>query len=259
MRLRLISLLIATISAGAPLGRQAPAPPAFEVASIREHAGPLRTMDTITISGTLVRLQGYTLGMLVREAYHLNRYQLSLAGLRGAQRDWAQGVYYEIEARAPGGSVVTRDQARAMLQTLLARRFQLSVRHENKTVAVYILAPAKRGPRIASDRTATTCAGRMSVAPGGQSYAFTGCGIGELAAILQDQVVDRPVLDRTSMTGVYDYTLICAPLFMSRRHPDAGGLSPFAALQQQLGLQLEPQRAAMDTVVVVRAAPPTAN
>lgn len=250
-----LRVLAAAALLAAALGAQSPPPTAFEVASIRQHTGPLHTMDTTSISGTLVRYQGYTVGALVREAYHLNRYQLSLAG----SPDWAERTFYEIEARAPGTGAVTRDQARLMLQTLLVQRFHLAVRQETKTMPVYALTVGKKGSRIVPDLAANKCSRRVSVAPGGQSYAFSGCGIGELAQMLEDQIVDRPVVDRTGLAGIYDYTLFCSPLQRLRQQPEAGGLSPFAALEQQLGLKLTASKAPLPVVAVAHVEAPTPN
>ena len=77
--------------------------------------------------------------------------------------------------------------------------------------------------------------------------------------------VERDVIDRTGLTGRYDFTLTWTPMVASRLDSDApsaatdAGPSLLAALQEQLGLKLVPQRGAMRMLVIDRVERPTAN
>ncbi len=90
--------------------------------------------------------------------------------------------------------------------------------------------------------------------PGGQKFEATGCAIG----ILVDQLanmVDRPVLDKTGLTGTYDFTFVATPAFMS---PGPDDTSPFSAIHE-LGLRLVPQNAPTEIVVVDHVEKPNEN
>ena len=75
--------------------------------------------------------------------------------------------------------------------------------------------------------------------------------------------IDRIVLDRTGLTGRYDYELRWTPVGRGggpapvATDPDRPSL--FTALQEQLGLKLEPQRAPVEVLVIDAAKMPTAN
>jgi uncharacterized protein (TIGR03435 family) len=82
--------------------------------------------------------------------------------------------------------------------------------------------------------------------------------------------MDRPVLDRTGLTGTYDFKLEWSPDAQGPSSiaaaggeapllPDPNGPSLFAALQEQLGLRLEPQKAPVEILVIDRAARPSEN
>jgi hypothetical protein len=94
----------------------------FEVASIRPHTAPLHNIMGRTISGPRVTFEGYTIPQLIIEAYSLKGiWQLSLAAVPGQSE--LLNVYYDIAARAPGETAITKDESRKMLQTLLPTAF----------------------------------------------------------------------------------------------------------------------------------------
>jgi uncharacterized protein (TIGR03435 family) len=68
--------------------------------------------------------------------------------------------------------------------------------------------------------------------------------------------LDRPVVDRTGLTGKYAMKLAFVP---ARGEPEPGDLSVFEALQEQLGLKLSPQSAPIEFLVVDHVAKPSGN
>src|SRR6185312_1001667 len=110
-------------------------PPAFDAASIHVLEPPFQRLKTLTVSGTRVLFDGYGITWLVSEAYGLKDYQISTAQVPRAQL----GIYYRIEARAPGADTPDKEQIRNMLRTLLAERFHLTLHRETKTTPVYAL------------------------------------------------------------------------------------------------------------------------
>src|SRR6185437_10838584 len=96
----------------------------------------------------------------------------------------------------------------------------------------------------------------MMVSPG----KIVGQGI-TLASLndLVAQIVHRPIIDKTALTGRYDISLEWTPDNTPDTSPLAGDLSIFTAVQEQLGLKLEPSTASLDILVIDSAQKPTPN
>jgi uncharacterized protein (TIGR03435 family) len=71
--------------------------------------------------------------------------------------------------------------------------------------------------------------------------------------------VDRPVIDKTGLTGKYDIRLEATPEFRINNNPQPDDLRVFEAVQQQLGLRLEPEKAMVDVMVVDHVEKPSGN
>lgn len=218
--------------------------PAFEVASIHLHQGPLHSIMDFTSSGPRVRLEGYNLRGLIMEAYNLRNFQVSAPGI-----DEQQETYYDIVANAPEGTAPTREEFRPMLQTLLADRFQLKVHSEKRPTPVYALVIGKSGPKL----NPPSNGGREFHGVNGRNQFLEADSItmGDLAnAIWSGFVSERPVIDRTGLTGTYKLRIEATPEFRISRNPQPGDLSIFTAVQEQLGLKLEPTNVPLDILVV---------
>lgn len=226
--------------------------PAFEVASVHVHKGDLRALCQPTISGTLVALEGYNIRCLVMEAYNLKEDQVSLGSL--PNHNTLEDVYYDVVARAPNDSPVSHDQVRKMLRTFLTDRFKLVIHRETKEMPVYALVTGKNGPKFTKSKTAGECSMHGSLATGGQRYAFSNCSIDQLVQNLS-YLVGRPVIDKTGLTGTYDFTYIAAAYY---RAPHEDDISPFTAVKE-LGLKLESQKAPVEIVVVDHVETPAEN
>ncbi len=250
-------VLAAAIVSAVSLWAQAPipVPTAFDVASIREHPGPLRVGAELTISGTLVSMEGYNIRYLVQEAYGLKGYQLSFASLPRPHRDDLDYVFYDVVARAPGEGVLPKDEFREMLKTLLAERFKLAVHRETKDLPVYALVLDQKGLKLKENKTAAKCETLGSPAPNGQKFAATGCSMSVLVGQLANYINDRPVVDKTGLTGAYDFIFLATPDYKTPRPDD---ISPFTAIRE-LGLKLEKQQAPIEMVVVDHVEKPTEN
>lgn len=72
---------------------------------------------------------------------------------------------------------------------------------------------------------------------------------------------DRPVVDQTGLTGAFDIKLTYKPAYIKSTspEPDLNDISIFTAVQDQLGLKLEPRRAMIDTLVVDHVEKPSEN
>jgi uncharacterized protein (TIGR03435 family) len=195
---------------------------------------------------------------------------------------WAHSDLYRIDAKA--SSDATFEQMRPMLQSLLTDRFKLKFRREVREATVYELVIAKGGPRIEPVKAGNCVTvdpngplpplgskicggftrGMMTNAPE-QKDRIQGFGIPmlELVEFLSDEV-GRTVLDKTGLTGLFDVQLEFVPAkTLASSLPAApvtfSGPSIFTALQEQLGLRLEPAKGPMEFLIVDHVERPTAN
>jgi len=131
------------------------------------------------------------------------------------------------------------------MQTLLADRFQLKVHCETKEMPVYALVVAGKG----GSKLKQSAAGRTT-----QIVTAKGC-IEQLVTQLSG-TLGQPVLDKTGLTGEYDYELEWAPE-NAAAEVDTPGI--FTALQEQLGLKLESQKAPVEVLAIDHAEKPSEN
>jgi uncharacterized protein (TIGR03435 family) len=235
-------------------------PPAFEVVSIKSAAPGQKGMDLHRDPGGGMTATNVDLRTLVILSYHIQPFQLS--GGPG----WVSSDRWGVAAKAPAGS--SRDKKWSMLQALLADRFQLVVRREIKEMPVFALTAAKSGFKLKeSNKPPNEADG--SVHSEGGNLAFQKVTMADLAQVLAGTVKNQ-VLDQTNIAGKFDFTLQRTP-DNYRAAPDGGppsnskpsvdpnGPTIFTALQEQLGLKLEPSRGPVETVVIERAERPTGN
>lgn len=264
-----------TISAQTPIagGPAKASPLAFEVASIKPHVfarnqfafGTASRESPIRISGNRVTTQGLLAG-LVLTAYKLRTFQVS--GAPEWRDETGRNQLYDIEAKAPGEGAPTMDEARQMLQTLLAERFQLKFHRETKELPAYDLVvgnnPAKLKPSApdVESKTALTSRFRME---------FTNIPISELVLRIGSQF-DRPLFDRTGLQGGYDFALEYMPSLPSTVNlppdeaaalaklypPDEAPPLP-VALHEQLGLKVVSAKEQVEILVIDHVERPSVN
>jgi uncharacterized protein (TIGR03435 family) len=244
------------------LAQQPPAQPpagpvrqavAFEVASIHPEQGPDYSFMEFSSSGARVRLVGYNLRVLIMEAYNVRNFQVSIPA-----KYEQTNIVYDIVANAPEGTAPTRDEFRRMLQALLADRFQLKAHIEKKQTPVYGLVVGKGGPKLKPPSEA----GHELHGINGRNQFLEADSVTmyDLADyILGSFMPDRPVIDRTGLAGTYKLRIEATPEYRINANPQPGDLSIFAAVQEQLGLKLEPSTAAVDTLIVDSAQKPSEN
>jgi uncharacterized protein (TIGR03435 family) len=160
-----------------------------------------------------------------------------------------------------------------MQQALLADRFKLKVHFETRLLPIYALVVAKGGPKLKAsemnpaNRAEMAKPAFLQVRSG--RVAGAGTTIGMLAEVLerQDEVGNSPggrgriVVDKTNLSGRYDWTLHWTPWqdLSSGELSDSKGPSLFTALQEQLGLKLEPAKGKVEVVVIDHIDLPSEN
>ncbi|HEY1758662.1 MAG TPA: TIGR03435 family protein [Bryobacteraceae bacterium] len=224
--------------------------PAFETVSIRFHppaedAPVFKNPDVnpIHISGNRVDLQMIGLKGLIMAAYNVKEYQVS--GGPG----WASGLdsMFDVAARADASAAPSMDRVRWMLQTLLGERFHLKLGHETKELPVYNLVVAKRGLKL------KTAAGDEPATPGMRRGSME-----QLAALLS-LLLDRPVLDKTGLAGIYEYSDRLALLDMGAKDSADVVATTLTAIQEQLGLKVEAAKAALEMLTIESVERPSEN
>jgi uncharacterized protein (TIGR03435 family) len=203
--------------------------------------------------------QRISLLSLMEYAYGLHHNEIS-------GPSWLGSENFDIEAKSE--TAASEVQIKLMLRALLEDRFKLAVHYETKELPVYTLVVARKGPKLRV--TKATEEMTLRVSPGQVTAQRE-----PLSAFIQvlrgnsffASVLDRPVLDRTGLSGDYTFTLVWAPDDSQYGGRGAGrGDAPrsdssfFTAIQEQLGLRLEPQKGPVEILVVDHAeSVPTEN
>jgi uncharacterized protein (TIGR03435 family) len=239
---------------GVAFAAVAVAQPAFEVGSVRPHEGELpRTGGTFTISGPRLSIRGFTLAGLILKAYKLKSSQLTSATL--------DRTYYDVEARAGEGKTPTEDEILLMLQALLAAHFKLQVHREVRDTPVYGLVVGKGGPKFNESEPGTSAAPQTKVDGPNIEWSLPATTMEQLAdRIRQNAGLDRPVVDKTGLTGTYSLRLKYMPR-ERQNGPDSDlvGIRIFTAVQEQLGLKLEPRVVPVEMLIMDHIEKPSAN
>jgi uncharacterized protein (TIGR03435 family) len=220
----------------------------FEVASVKKSlVQPTRGWSGTKISGPNVTSRMSAAG-LINFAYGVKHYQVIITS------KWAHEEVYDITAKAEGEGVVSEHDAQLMMQSLLAERFQLKFHQEPRELPCYALVVAKGGPKFKEASPDDEEGMRMT----SRNHVTVITAKRASLDLLVDELTvngDRPVIDKTGLTGEYAYTLSWT---IDRGRPplETDGPSIFVALQEQLGLKLEPQKAPVMTIIVDRLEKP---
>ncbi len=239
-----------------------PALPSFEVATVKlanpdhPNAGRYYRME----SADRFVVVNYTLKLLIAAAYDLN--PRTISGGPG----WADSAKYDVVAKPPGEVRPERTEQMAMLRALLEDRFGLQFHREQKVFSIYELRVAKGGPKLKASATPGSPPQVIStVYPDRITLPARNVTMGDVVAMMQRALLDRPVVDKTGLVGRYDFDLTWAP-----DETQFGGEAPkmaedvaspplFTALPQQLGLRLEATRGPVNALVIDKAKQPAAD
>ena len=249
----LISLLV-TMAVAAQAVAPPPAVKTFEAVSIRKREGGT--------GGSTSRPAG---GFMAPNVAVINlitmSYDLRFGQLIGGP-EWIRTDRYDVMARAEGNPPMT--ELRPMLQAMLADRFKLVTHRETREVQGYRLVmaqPGRLGPRLTPGEACSLGAKRTNgpcrISFDGPSLVASGAAISSLIGTLESRA-GGPVSDDTGLSGLYDYELR-----WSEFQPGVAASSDlpnlFTALQEQLGLKLEPTRVRLEVLVIDSIERPTEN
>lgn len=259
--------------------------PKFEVATIKPAAPSDNSMLMFTPDG--ISIHGIPMKMLLRESFGVEDDRIL------GEPNWVKNRF-DIEAKvdaddAPKLKNMKFDQRRAMVLPLLEDRFNLKYHHETRELPMYALVVAKSGLKMKasaaddppkedsaakpddSDAKDKPRMGRHSLMMNGRGHLeSTGTTTETLSHVLAEQL-GRTVVNKTNLTGNYDYTLQWTPDDVGTPmggdagpgkgdiSPDAGGPTLFTALEEQLGLKLESTKGTVDVIVIDHIDLPSQN
>lgn len=231
---------------------------AFEVATVKP-------MDSGAKAGRMFRMDGthrwvatnFTLQALIALAYDLNPRTIS------GGPEWIDTQHFDIEAVTPGDVQPTRLEQMQMLRSLLVERFGLKFHRQQKEFAIYALSIAKGGPKLKAALNPDDPPKIVGIVyPDRIEVPARSVTMDDFVAMLQRATLDKPTVNRTGLTGKYDFDLKFA-----QDESQYGGDVPkatddsqspplFTAVQEQLGLKLEATRGMVSAMVVDGAVRP---
>lgn len=239
-------------------------PPVFDVAAIHLHESLPHEHNSIVSSPFDGHFWGENISVITLIHW---AYEIPETRILGAPA-WATTTNFNIDAKADPSvdqrmhnltSDTGREQKGKMVQALLADRFRLAMHNETRELPIYNLIVAKSGPKLGalqeSGSSVNTGNGRIEVQ------------MSNSVAVLAEElskVVGRDVVDKTGIAGRYDLKLRWTPDDTPESRPLNGvptdsGPSIFTALEEQLGLKLEPAKGPVQVLVIDHVEMPTKN
>jgi uncharacterized protein (TIGR03435 family) len=229
------------------------ASPKFEVATIKpSKEDPEGRGFSFSIKGSRVTTTNTTVKELITFAYRLNQKQI----VDGP--DWLGTDRFDVDGVPDVAGRPNDKQFRMLFQALLAERFKLVFHPGKKELSVYTLRLGNNGAKLAKT---------VHLPDDPVDFSFQGLGqltvgnstMRDFCDGMQAGVTDRPVVDQTGLTERYDFFLNWT-LDDLRATNDTNALPGlFTAIQEQLGLKLQPAKALADVVVLDHVEKPEEN
>ena len=238
-----------------------PALPAYDVVVIKLNHSLARGMSMDMDEDTF-RAENVTLKQLLVNAYGIRE------GLMFGLPGWAASSRFDVTAKVADTDLkafrsLSREQRQAMLAALLVDRFHLKTHTEIKTLPVYELVVAKDGPKLKTSIVPPPDTGNPDPLGLGTmdvhntEMTATGVTLSDLAMNLSFPL-DRTVINKTGLTGRYDFRLRWTADGVDVGATDAPP-DLFTAIQEQLGLKLQAAKGPVTTLVVDHVEQPTDN
>ena len=237
--------------------------PTFEVASVRRNTSTSRNSFLSPQPGGRFTATNSPLVNLIGFAYGIP--ELRMVGVP----DWVRQDRFDVVAKAEED--VSPDQARLMMRSLLAERFRLVVRTEQREKPILALAmersdgsPGANLVKLSTPEDCKAAWAKPTTSSPGAAMVSRGCGGLSIVAGMASTEMGTIVIDRTGLTGTWFITLHYVPGRLTLPGGDAGQPSPEAsgpsfttALREQLGMKLESTRGPVDVLVIESIQQPT--
>jgi uncharacterized protein (TIGR03435 family) len=245
--------------------------PEFEVATVKSVDPSVAHVVGVKIyPGARIVISAVPLKTLISTAFRLSYWQVSGGGA------WIENDRYDVEAKPPENlrpSIkdlrytwygIEDARLREMLQKLLIDRFQLKFHRETKTGNVYLLRRSGKTLRLKPTDAPSAFANASGGAGSTGSVGFAGgrwvifnTAMPQLAKFAADYVLRAPVLDRTELSGSFDYKQQTRLDDSEANYSDPS--DSFLRLIPELGLELKPSKGPVEVFVVDHAARPSSN
>ena len=225
--------------------------PGWDVVTVRP-SDPNDKNDKFDLRGRRLIIENQPVEVMLMMAYGLQKSQII-----GAP-EWVRTERFDTEGVADLDGAPNLKQYQGLVRKLLAERFGLKAHHEQRELPVFALTIAKGGEKLARSGGDPNGLPRDN-AQGGiiRTHRFTNTSMSEFALMMLLEV-SRPMVDQTGLQGKYDFELRFSKDEAGTGDPNAPpGL--FTAIQEQVGLKLEPVRAPADVLVIDKVERPGAN
>ena len=260
------AVLALTCGAG-PLYSQSPRRDAFDVTSVKPNSSGVTRISVNTEVGRFIAINVPPI-LLVRLAFGVPEDRIVDIP------DWARTDRFDVVGTTAG--LLDRARQNAMLQALLRDRFMLVAHQETRELPIYALVRARPDGTVNAQLKAsrTDCAALLAAVrsgaplppsnrilcgvqgrPGGVSIG--GMTMSEVAAEVLSPEAGRLVVDRTGLEGPFDFDLDFARTSAPAGASTSDAVALVTALQEQLGLRLEPRRGPVDVIVIDTIARPS--
>lgn len=224
-----------------PMARDAH--PSFEVASIKL-SDPTDTHHRFGIEGRRIIVRNQTVKGMIEVSYGVHARQIVNAP------SWVETERFDVQGVPDAEGQPNIVQLQEMMQKLLASRFGLKMHTEKREMPRYTLAVAKGGPKLAPTKSGPDALANSNGSGDRDTmtYLMTDVSMPDLAQTLQVEL-DRPVVDETGLKGRYDLSLKWTR-FNAPADADTSVPGFFTAIQEQLGLKMEPEKGEVDAMVI---------
>jgi uncharacterized protein (TIGR03435 family) len=241
-----------TLVAGASL-------PSFDVASVKVNSNPPRVGARVislrsSLSHGTLTFEALTLTNLILQAYDLQRSQIV------GCPNWCDSEFFDVIGKAEDPNAAP-EQVRLMLQSLLIDRFKLNAHKESRETPGYALVIVKGGSKLKPAKDDEVIGATVNAYIRG----FQKMPIAGLVNFLSG-AVRQPVVDETGLKGAFDFTIDLTP-----ENSEAAQTAPAApnpanafsrltsAIEDQLGLRLEPRNISVENLVIAGLQRPSEN
>lgn len=269
VRKRILSAILCPILCPWALAQPSPPPPmmapdakpTYEVATVKPSQPNERRL--FQVDGLKLRTSATTLADLMSFAFSVHSMQI----VGGPA--WIRSDRYDIVMQPDLPGRPSTAQMRVIMQQLLADRFQLQLHHASKELDVYSIVPSRRGAHLSPVTADEAAANTAAVGFGPGIMTAKNASLSEFANLLNRYAqLEWPVVDDTRIAGKFDFKITWTPDASQpgdtppaplNSNSSAAARDLFAAMDEQLGLELKAVKEPADVLVIDRVAKPSDN
>ena len=241
----------------------ADADPAFDISTVKPSSPDTKGKGLVLTPSGGLRVVNANLAYMVEFAYGVQAKQLV-----GAP-EWIFTDNFDITGKSDTPGMPNMRQARTMLQKLLVERFGLKFHREPREIAAYVLTAPKGAEKLEKSESKSDLPGMGFGISNGVTVNLMNCTLNDFTDLVQSNIVDRPVVDRTGITGRFNFKLSFQPddsmmngLGLKIPPTPEGKEAPpalFTAVQEQLGLKLSAEKTQVSALVIDHVNKPSDN